>query len=112
MAEALIDGEAEGIVRAMVDAAKAGDTAAGRAVLDRLVPPRRDRPVPIDLPDLRTAATASEAMARIVGAVSEGDLTPSEAADLSALVDKFIRTLEAVDLEARITRLEEKHHAK
>ena len=43
----------------------------------------------------------------IVEAVAKGDLTPSEAAELSKVLDGFARTLEAADFENRLMRLEE-----
>lgn len=104
----LIDGEGEDIVRAMIDAAKGGDVAAGRCLMDRLVPPRKDRPVSFTLPDLETAADAPKALAAITAAVAVGDLTAGEAADLAGLVEKFARTIETADLELRVAKLEEK----
>ena len=42
--EALLDGEAEAITRVAVDKAKEGDTTALRLCLERILPPRKDRP--------------------------------------------------------------------
>src|SRR3954463_8690723 len=64
----LIDGEGEDIVRALVTAAKSGAGAAGRALLDRLVPPRKARPVVFALPALHPAADAAKAMAALTAA--------------------------------------------
>jgi hypothetical protein len=47
--------------------------------------------------------TASAALAE---AVAVGDLTPSEAAELSKLVEGFTRAIETTDLLDRIERLE------
>jgi hypothetical protein len=80
--------------------------AAIRVCLDRIAPRKRDRPVDFELPPLHTAADAAAALAAITAAVSAGDLTPSEAADLFKLVDGFTRTLEATVFEERVTRLE------
>ena len=104
----LIDNEGEGIVRAMVEAAKGGDVGAGRALLDRLVPPRRDRSIRFALPALISASDAPKAMAAITAAVAAGDLTTSEAGDMAGLVERFVRAVEASDLEARISALEGK----
>jgi len=104
--EALIDGQGKAIVGAMVEAALNGDTSAGRALLDRLVPPRKERPVRFTLPALETTADAPRALAAIAAGVAAGDLTAGEAADLSALVERFIRAVESTDLEARICQLE------
>ena len=52
------------------------------------------------------AKDAVNASAAIVAAVAAGDLTPSEAAELSKLVDSYSRTLQAVEFEERISKLE------
>lgn len=97
--EALIEGQGEAVVNAMVKAALDGDVGAGRALLDRLVPPRRDRPVVFALPPPVTVADAPRALAAIVAAVASGDLTASEAADLSRLVADFVKVIETVEIE-------------
>jgi hypothetical protein len=76
--------------------------------MERIAPPRRDRPVSFALPVLETAADAKAAAAAIVRAVADGDLTPSEAAELSKLLDNFTRVLEATDFQARLEALERK----
>ena len=75
--EELLDGEADKITRKAIDLALSGDTVALRLCLDRLAPPRRDRPVPFALPKLEAAADAVTASAALVEAVASGDLTPS-----------------------------------
>jgi hypothetical protein len=49
-ARALLDGEAEVLTRKMLELAKAGNPMALRLCLERLLPPRKDRP--INLPAL------------------------------------------------------------
>src|SRR3954467_8079425 len=107
-AEALLDGEAEALTRKAVELAKSGDTVALRLCLDRILPARKDRPIPFALPKLETAADAKAAAAAIVHAVADGELTPSEAADLSKLLDNFPRVLEATDFASRLEALERK----
>ena len=104
--EALLDGEAESITRKAIELAKSGDGPALRLCLDRIAPARKDRSVAFELPKLESAGDAVKAATAIVEAVACGDLTPSEANDLSRVVEGFTRTLEAVDFEARLTRLE------
>ena len=88
--------------------ALSGDGTAMRLCLDRIAPARKDRPVPFTLPTLETAADAKTAAAAIVRAVAEGDLTPSEAAELSKVLDNFTRIVEATDVQARLEALERK----
>ena len=77
--EALLDGEAETITRRQL--AKAGDRTALRLCLDRIAPPRKDRPLAFELPPITSSGEAAKASAALVAAVAVGDLTPSEAAD-------------------------------
>jgi hypothetical protein len=58
------------------------------------------------LPQIENAVDAVKASAALVEAVAAGELTPSEAGDLSRVIDGYARTLEAVDFEARLARLE------
>ena len=104
----MVDGEGEAITRKAIELAKAGDMTAIRLMLDRLLPPRKDRPVPFPLPAPETAADAKSAAAAIVRAVADGDLTPSEAAELSKILDNFLRVVEATEFEARLEALERK----
>jgi hypothetical protein len=104
--EALLDGEAEAIVRKAIEKAKGGDTTALRMCLERIVPVRRERPVGFSFPPIKTAADAVAATGSLVAAVSSGDITPSEAAELSKLIEGFVKSLEVTELAERIAKLE------
>lgn len=104
--EQLLDGEADAIGRKAIDLAKSGDTAALRLCMDRIIPARRDRPVMFELPKIEKPADAVKASAAIVEAVADGTLTPAEAGELARVVEAFTRTVEAVDHDERISRLE------
>jgi len=86
-AQALLDGEAEILARKAIELAKGGDLAALRLCIDRLVPPRKDRPVSFDLPKIESARDAANAISAVLTAVSTGDLTPAEASDVTRLLD-------------------------
>src|SRR5919112_3099201 len=105
--EALLEGEAEVIARKAVEMAKEGDTTAIRLCMDRILPARKDRHVPFALPKLETAADAVKATAALVEAVAAGDLTPSEAGELSKLVEGFTRAVDLHDIQARLEKLEQ-----
>ena len=104
--ETLLDGEAEVITRKVIELAKKGDLVAIRLCLDRIAPPRKDRPVLFTLPPLGQAEDASASLATIVAAVASGELTPSEAGELSKVVDTYARALLATELEDRVAALE------
>jgi len=105
-AETLLEGEAEALSRKAVELALNGDVSALRLCLDRIVPARKDRPVWFDLPEMKEAKDAVNASAAIVAAVANGDLTPMEASELGKLIESYARTLQAVEFEERISRLE------
>jgi hypothetical protein len=104
--EALLDGEAEAITRKAIEMALDGDTTAMRLVLERILPPRKDRPVPFALPPLETAADAVKATASLVEAVATGALTPGEAGELSKLVEGFTKAVEQHEVQQRLDRIE------
>jgi hypothetical protein len=106
VAEMLLHGEAEELTRLVIERAKAGDVAALRMCLDRIVPPHRHRAIPFELPPLRNAADAAKALADITAGVARGELAPAEAGDMFKLVDGFTRMLEATIFEQRLARLE------
>lgn len=77
-----------------------------RLCLDRIAPPRKDMPVSFALPKMTSAKDAAGAAGAVLQAVSVGDLTPNEAAQIMGLVDSLRRTLELTELEARVAALE------
>ena len=104
---ALLEGEAEALTRKAVDLALAGDTTALRLCMERLLSPRRDVPVVIDLPPLHSARDAAEAVGVVVAAVGRGELTPLEGAAVVGLIDSYRRTLEVTELKERVAELKE-----
>ena len=105
--DALLDGEAKAITDKCIEMAKAGDSAALRLCMERLVPPRKDRVVRFEIPPLEKPADCIPIMAAIMRGVAEGDLTPGEAAALSKILDSYTRAVELADLAERITKLEQ-----
>jgi hypothetical protein len=106
-AETLLDGESENITRKAVQSALEGNSIALRICMDRILPPRKDRPIHFELPAIRSANDAIKASAALVAAVAEGRLTPSEASELAKLVDTCVRSIEATEFEERLFKLEQ-----
>jgi hypothetical protein len=104
--ETLLDGQATALTQKAIDLALAGDMAALRICLDRILPPRKDRPTTFDFPAITTAAEAAATMSAILAAVAGGEITPAEASEIAKLVDSYVRAVEATELAARIERLE------
>jgi len=99
---------AKEITEAVVKLAKEGDLSAARLVIERLLPPAKDRPITLALPDTDTAAGIAQAQAVIVRAVATGELLPGEATTLAGIVEVRRKALETKEIEQRIAALEER----
>lgn len=106
LAERLFDGDAEAIIKKAIEQAKAGESTALRLCLERIVPPRKDRPVAFELPEIESAADAAKAARAVARAVAEGDLTPEEGNGIAKMLESVSKTIETSELEARIAALE------
>lgn len=105
--EKILDGDAEAILNKAVEMAKDGDPVAMRLCLDRLIPVRRDRPITFTLPPIEKPADLTRATHALMQGVAAGEITPSEAAELSKLVDAHMNAIKTADLAERLTRIEE-----
>ncbi len=106
LAEQLLEGDTDAIVRKAIELAKAGDSTALRLCIERICPNLRQRPVMFELPPMQRAADAAAGMAAIAQGLAEGSVTPGEAADLAKVVQTFATTLDITDIEERLTRVE------
>lgn len=100
LARALLDSEAEHLVRHLIALAVSGDSLALRVATTRLLP------VHVDLPEVTTAKGAMLAAARVTALVAAGQLTPSDGIKLANLIEVQRRTIETHDLEQRLARIE------
>lgn len=98
---------AEDILKKLVAMAKKGDPTAMRLVMDRVMTPLREEPVRLTLPPIKTAADCVDAQQAIVGAAAAGELLPSQAQALSALVEGQRAALATHELAERIAALEQ-----
>lgn len=105
---ALLDGEADAITRKAIERALDGDSVALRLCLERLAPPAKDKPIAIKLPPMTCAADAAQALAGVLDALAQGEITPSEATAAAGLIETYRKTLETTDLERRLVALEER----
>jgi hypothetical protein len=103
LAEALIEGESEKLVRKVVELALAGDVAALKICLDR--PTRRDRSVHFKVPVAKNG-DALAAFDEIFRGLAKGQLTPEEAVTLAGVIESRSRALERAEVIARIEALE------
>jgi len=104
----LIDGEADGLVRKVIEKAQEGDTQALKLCLERILPPIKDTPINFDLPKIgKTASSILTFGMAVIKAVANGEITPSEGDMLMNMLEKFGRAIDLKILEERILALEE-----
>ena len=108
LAESLLDSQVKELVGKCVEMALEGDGQAMKVCMDRLIPPRKDRPVAINFPKIEKASDVAEASSRIAESVANGEITPSEAQLLSSVVEAHRKNLETANLERRLQKLEER----
>jgi hypothetical protein len=99
MIEALCADNAEAVLQAVVEKAKAGDMTAAKLILERLCPPAREWPrEPIEGIDLNSETGSIAALQQIAMRAAEGTLPPAEGKDLMTLI--------AAVVQARRTEIE------
>jgi hypothetical protein len=107
IAQNLLDGEAETLGRKVVELALGGDLACLRICLERLVPPKKDAPIDMNVPQIESVGDIPKLLDAVAAKISDGGITPSEVKVIIDLADAFRKALEVADLEVRISRLEE-----
>lgn len=106
LAEKLMSDDVERVTKSVIDAAVAGDMAACRLILDRIVPARKDATISIDLPEINTIEDAATAMGVIVKAAASAEIGLSEADALTKLVQGMSDALQLTDVVRRLEALE------
>lgn len=102
----LLQPHAKSLIEKCVALAKAGDPTALRICMDRLVAPMRDEPVRFTLPTITRAEDCIPAQAAVLAAVAIGELTITQAAALSGLIEGLRKSHEVALLQDVAKRLE------
>lgn len=98
LAEALLHGQAEAVIQALVDRALGGDPVCMRLVVERLIPPVRERAVELPIPsDLGAAGALEEAERVTIREMAAGRLTPTEAATVMGVIRRHRQSLSDAD---------------
>jgi Family of unknown function (DUF5681) len=100
--ETLLDGQAEALTQKAIEMALDGDAVALRLCLDRIYPPRKDRPVTFTLPPITSARDAADLMATVTKAVATGNITPSEATEIAKVIDAYVKAYQTAQLDERV----------
>lgn len=106
MAEMLFENGIEGVCKQVLTQAKEGNLHAAKIILDRLLPPRKDRPINFKLPFIQNTTDALEASRLICHAVCNGEITPLEGESLSKMVGIQAKNIELFDFGSRLEAIE------
>jgi len=104
--QSLLEGEAEGLTRKAIEKALEGDSVALRLCLERIAPPPRDRSVRFPLADDLSHHQPSRAGFDVIQAMSRGELSPSEAAVVMAIIKQHFEMTSLEAIERRLEALE------
>jgi hypothetical protein len=107
MAEKLMEKDAAAVSQKVIEEAKGGDMTAARLVLERIAPVRKGRPVWLPLPAINSTADLPAALGAVIAAMSEGEVTPEEALTIAGIIEAKRRMIETLELDQRITALEQ-----
>ena len=105
LCDKIAESEVAGVMHAMIRKAKQGDVAAASLVFRRCWPPRRAR-VLFPMPALTTTADLPAALAAVATAISEGVLSPDEAAAVAMVLQAQMRAVELNELDRRMREIE------
>jgi hypothetical protein len=103
----IADDAGEDILNKMIEAAKSGDMRAADLVLSRIWPARKSRPIALTLPAMQSASDEVAAVGAVADAVGAGEITPNEGQAVASILEAKRRAIETVDLEARLSALEQ-----
>jgi hypothetical protein len=103
LAAALSGEQGEALLAKAIKVAKGGNVVMLKFLLERVLP--KERIIPIQLPRIDSALDGVTAMSTIVAAVAAGLITPREAADLTHVVDTYVRSIEITEQEHELQTL-------
>ena len=104
---ALLEPSVPDLVAKAKEMAMAGDVAALRLCLERVLPPLKAMDSPVQIEGLSGTQGLSEQGGEVINAMAEGSINPSEAATLLKALADQAKIVEVEELEKRITALEE-----
>ena len=103
---ALLEPHAETLVAKAVNLALDGDTTVLRICLERLIAPMKAVDAPVDLPALQ--GSVGEQGHAVIAALSNGYVTPDQAASLMQALSAQARIMAVDELDRRVTALEQR----
>lgn len=107
IADQLFLEDLQGICKSIIAQAQSGNMQAAKIIFDRLIPPRKDRPISITLPEIQTAEDILKAVAAITQAIANGEISPSEGEAIARILDIHAKAIELHDFEKTLNELKD-----
>ena len=98
LAEAMLEGRGERVMRTIIEAAENGEPWAAIWVGNRLLPVRRSRPFVFDLPPIESVKDLPAAHDAVLAAVTRGEIDLDIAERISGLLEAKRNAIETVEL--------------
>ena len=108
LAEKLLSENIEDICTSVVESAISGNMQAAKIILDRLLPTRKDSPVNLKLPTIKSSKDIIDAISTVTKAVSKGVISPMEGEAIAKILNFNAAALEMHDFDNRLAQLENK----
>jgi hypothetical protein len=98
--------DADEILQSVITQAKAGDLAAAKILLDRIVPPLKPEAQAVQIDALSGSGDLVGKADAVIHAVGSGELAPDIAAQLISAVATLAKVIEIDQLQQRLEQLE------
>ena len=108
MAQGMLDGQGEELIRKCVQMAIDCDTAAMRLCIERIIPTQKSATVRFNISPMKKATDLPAVTEAISKAVANGEIDPRAGEQVSRIIERHLKALELSDLEKRLTALEER----
>jgi hypothetical protein len=104
--EGMLGDQCTAITQICVEQVFEGNSVALRLAMERVLSPRKSRPVMLHLPERQTVEDIMKAQDALMQSASDGVLTLDEANQFFALFEAKCKTIEIFDLEERLQEIE------
>ena len=108
LAERLMGGDAEEVVRAAIEGAKNREPVPLRLCMERISPRLRHRPLDFELPAIVTVEDAERGSTALLAAIACGDVAPQEAVPIINALTAHVGLVEAGSQAKRLAEIEAK----
>ena len=110
-AQGLFSEYSELVTKKCVALAMQGDSTGMRLAMERILPGRKSAPLYFKLPKMKSLSDTPKGAQAILTAIAKGRLTPDEGEHVMALLERYVKILEAAEIAPRLEVLEQQRAA-